>query len=152
SDTVIDVSYVPVIDNTHPKNLSIYQFYYLLGFERIGAPVRFGWNGFGLSVKFRTSDIGKKIVRNPFDLVSGKNGRIGLGAGATYVVRDGGTEVKFAIDASDHGHIVSDDAYGWCDIYFKGTKWENREYPAKVRPLVFGHNYLTRTLIRQLHA
>src|SRR5262249_44881310 len=141
-----------VVGNTHPKNLSIYQFYYLLGFERVGSPVHFGWNRFGLSVRFRTSELGKKMIRNPFDLVSAPDGSIGMGEVGTYLLRNGARRVKFALDAGDHAHVVSPQAYDWSDIYFKASKWEHRDYPAKVRPLVFGHNYLTRSLIETLHS
>ena len=149
---VIDITYVPVIANTHPKNLSIYQFYYLYGFDRIGHSVRFPWNRFGISYRIRSSQLGKRLIRNRFDLVQSADGSIGLGEVATYVLRTDGVAIKFAIDASDHAHIVSERAYDWCDVYFKGTKWENRPYPAKVRPLVFGHNYMTRALFEKLKA
>jgi hypothetical protein len=148
----LDITYVPVLANTHPKNLSIYQFYYLYGFERLGRPVRFPWNRFGLSYRFRSSELGKRLIRNRFDLVQAPDGSVGLGEVGTYVLRSDGREIKFAVDASDHAHIVSERAYDWCDVYFKGTKWENRDYPPKVRPLVFGHNYMTTALFRKLRS
>jgi hypothetical protein len=141
-----------LITNTHPKNLSIYQFYYLYGFERIGQPIRFPWNRFGLEYRIRSSDLGKRLIRTRFNLVQSGNGSIGLGEVGTYVLRTGRREIKFALDASDHGHIVSQEAYDWCDVYFKGSKWESREYAPKVRPLVFGHNYLTAALFKKLKA
>ena len=150
SDQRLEISYVPVIANTHPKNLAIYQFYYLYGFERIRRPVHFPWNRFGISYRIRSSELGKRLIRNRFDLVQSSDGSIGLGEVATYVLRTDNAVAKFAIDASDHAHIVSERAYDWCDLYFKGTKWENRDYPAKVRPLVFGHNYMTTALFRKL--
>jgi hypothetical protein len=82
--------------------------------------------------------------------VQSKNGFDGLGEVGTYMLRTESRVIKFALDASDHGHIVSEDAYDWCDLYFKGSKWEHRTYPPKVRPLVFGHNYLTPALFKKL--
>jgi hypothetical protein len=147
---MIEISYIPLIANTHPKNLSIYQFYYLYGFEQYGAPVRFPWNRFGIEYRIRSSEIGKRLIRNRYDLVQSPDGSVGLGEVGTYLLRENGAEIKFAIDASDHGHVVSQAAYDWCDVYFKGTKWENRQYGPKVRPLVFGHNYMTKALFRTL--
>jgi hypothetical protein len=146
----LEVSYVPLIANTHPKNLSIYQSYYLYGFEQIGAPIWFPWTRFGVSYRFRRSAIGRHLIRNRYDLVHAPDGSIGLGEVGTYLLRAGDRSIRFALDASDHGHVVSEHAYDWCDVYFKGSKWERRTYPAKVRPLVFGHNYLTKALFRKL--
>ena len=146
----MQIRYVPLIVDTHPKNLAIYQFYYLYGFERMGTAVLFPWNRFGINYRVRSSELGKRLIRRRYNLVSDPGGRIGLGEVGTYAVRIGNQEVKFAIDASDHGHIVSQEAYDWCTLYFKGSMWEGRQYPEKVRPVVFGHNYLTTALFKKL--
>jgi hypothetical protein len=146
----MQIRYVPLIANTHPKNLSIHQFYYLYGFERLGQGVVFPWNRFGVNYRIRSSELGKRLIRRRYNLVSDPGGSVGLGEVGTYTVRIGDQDVKFAIDASDHGHVVSQEAYDWCTLYFKGSMWEGRPYPAKVRPLVFGHNYLTTALFKRL--
>src|SRR5476649_195059 len=146
----MQIRYVPLIVDTHPKNLAIYQFYYLYGFERMDTAVLFPWNRFGINYRVRSSELGKRLIRRRYNLVSDPGGRIGLGEVGTYAVRIGNQEVKFAIDASDHGHIVSQEAYDWCTLYFKGSMWEGRQYPEKVRPVVFGHNYLTTALFKKL--
>ena len=147
---MIAISYVPVIPDTHPKNLSIYQFYYLYGFERIGAPVRFPWNRFGLEYRIRSSGLGQRLIRTRYNLVVAPG--VGSGEVGTYALTADGRTVRFAIDASDHAHVVSDAAYEWCDVYFKASRWESRPYPPKVRPVVFGHNYLTAALFARLKA
>jgi hypothetical protein len=148
----VRVSYFPLIANTHPKNLSIYQFYYSYGFEAIGHPIAFPTNRFGWEYRIRSSELGKRFIRTRYNLVISRDGSIGIGEVGTYVLRVENRTVRFALDASDHGHVVSQEAYDWCDLYFKASKWEQREYPAKVRPLVFGHNYLTRAHFDKLKA
>lgn len=58
--------------------------------------------------------------------------------------------IRMIIDAHDSADAMDWPGLEWCDLYFKANLWPDREYPAKVHPVVNGNGELNESRIEHL--
>jgi hypothetical protein len=114
-----------------------YQKYYLLGFEDVA------------SVRVESAPLAVRLapgVTNKMRVAY----RLSREAGAGYVGRYLGGQVRFAIDAHDGREVFDAEALEWADVYFKANLWPGRSYESKVVPVVNGNGLLDRRHVEYL--
>lgn len=135
-----------------PGTFHEYQHYYTQGFRQIGG-LDFNLEPALVKICFRLLD--KKIrgahrAWSIHNWLFSRHRAIEADHVGRYLFEVDAKPIRVALDAHDGWKIRDQQAYQWCDIYFKTNKWTNRSYPPNVYPLLNGNGLLNSRKITYL--